>query len=358
MEGWKAPYDARVIQKVKAEDGIIIGMANMDEFACGGSGETSAFGVCQNPASLGLIPGGSSSGCAASVSAGFCDIALGSDTGGSIRNPSSHCGVVGVKPSYGCVSRYGLLDLAMSLDQIGPISSCVEDCALILDVIKGKDEYDSISLQSQDIKLKNEKSLTIGVLKQIANNEVHNLVTDKIKRSAKKYNWKIKEIEIKNIDLAVQTYYPIVYVEFFSGTRKFDGRRFGKVIEESCGPEVLRRILGGEEISRAEYEGRYYKKALEVKELIKKEFEKAFSKVDCIIIPTVPRLPHKIGANISTEEMYSYDVLTIPANLAGICSMNLLAGKINNVPVGLQVMCAQLQDSKMCSIAKMIEDNY
>lgn len=356
LEGWKAPYDASVVQKIKAEDGVIIGIANMDEFACGGSGETSAFGACQNPVAMELIPGGSSSGCAAAVSAGFCDVALGSDTGGSIRNPASHCGVAGVKPSYGLVSRYGLIDLSMSLDQIGPIATNVEDCALMLDIIKGRDENDSISVNSDKIKLRNEKNITIGILKQIANDEVHNLVMAQVEKSAKKYGWKIKEVEIKNIDLAVQTYYPIVYVEFFSGTRKFDGRRFGKIIEESCGPEVLRRILGGEEVSKAEYEGRYYKKALEVKEIIKKEFEKAFRGVDCVIIPTVPRLPHKIGANINTEEMYSYDVLTIPANLAEICSINIPAGKINNIPVGLQVMCAPLQESKMLSIAKMIEN--
>jgi len=356
LEGWKAPYDASVVSKIKAEDGVIIGMANMDEFACGSSGETSAFGACQNPAAFGKIPGGSSSGCAASVAAGFCDIALGSDTGGSIRNPASHCGVVGIKPSYGLVSRYGLIDLAMSFDQIGPLGNCVEDCALILDVIKGRDENDSISINSNKIRIKKEKEIIIGVLKQIANNDVHKLIMSQVEKSAEKYGWIIKEIEIGHIDLAIQTYYPIVYTEFFSGTRKFDGRRFGKLIEESCGPEVLRRILGGEEVSKAEYEGRYYKKALEIKEMVRKEFEKAFEDVDCIIIPTVPRLPHKIGENISTSEMYGYDVLTTPANLAGICAVSIPAGKIDNIPTGLQIMCKALWESKMLSIAKMIED--
>jgi aspartyl-tRNA(Asn)/glutamyl-tRNA(Gln) amidotransferase subunit A len=356
LEGWKAPYDATVISRIRAEGGVILGMANMDEFACGGSGETSAFGVTENPSAMGKIPGGSSSGSAAGVAIGFCDFALGSDTGGSIRNPASHCGIVGVKPSYGRVSRYGLIDLAMSFDQIGPLTKNVEDSAYVLDILSGRDEKDSISFKSEKIVIKKIKDLKIGVLKQIANDEIHNLISKRVDDLKNKFNFNIENIEIKNVDLAIQTYYPIVYVEFFSGTRKFDGRRFGKKIEDSCGEEVLRRILGGEEISKAEYGGRYYKKALEVKAVIGKEFEKAFEKVNCIIIPTVPRLPHNIGEEISTEEMYSYDVLTTLANLAGICAMTIPAGKIKGIPVGLQILCPHLQESKMLSIAKMVED--
>jgi len=364
LEGWKAPYDATVIGKIRKEDGVIIGMANMDEFACGGSGETSAFGVCKNPRALGLIPGGTSSGSAASVATDFCDIALGSDTGGSIRNPASHCGVVGVKPSYGAVSRYGLIDMTMSFDQIGPLAKDVTSCKLMLDIIKGRDENDPISFESKGGGGKN-KQITVGILKQIADDKIHNLVDSKIKKVAEKFGWKIKQIDLKYIDLAIQTYYPIVYTEFFSGTRKFDGRRFGKVIEESCGPEILRRIIGGNEISRAEYEGRYYKKALEVKELVRQEFEKAFKQVDCIMIPTVPRLPHKVGSQISVKEMYGYDALTTPANLAGICSVSVPAGEVSGggvsegsvkgIPVGMQVMCGSLEDSKMLDIAEMVE---
>jgi len=361
LENWKAPYDATVIEKIKNEDGIIIGMANMDEFACGGSGETSAYGPCQNPSAFGLIPGGSSSGSAASVSADFCDIALGSDTGGSIRNPASHCGVVGIKPSYGLVSRYGLIDMAMSFDQIGILAKDVETASYVLDIIKGRDEKDTISYETKPLekisKFKdNPGKITIGVMKSVSDVKVQDLIDNKISQLVKKYNWKTKNIDIKYIDLAVQTYYPIVYVEFFSGTRKFDGRRFGKKIEDAAGPEVLRRIIGGSEISKAEYEGRYYKKALQVKEIIKKEFQRVFKQVDCIIIPTVPRLPHKLGSNISVAEMYSYDTLTIPANLAEICAISIPAGKIDGIPVGLQIMCAPLQESKMLSIAKMAEN--
>ena len=320
LENYKAPYDATVVEKIEKEDGLIIGITNMDEFACGSSGETSVFGPTKNPQALELIPGGSSSGSSAAVSADFCDMALGSDTGGSIRNPASHCGVVGIKPSYGVVSRYGLIDLSMSLDQIGPLAKNVSDAALLLDVIKGKDENDSISLGSAPINLKEietpPKKLTIGLLDfKIADSRIQNLIDEKIKLVAKKNNWKIKKVKIPSIDLAVETYYPLVYVEFFSGTRRFDGRRYGKKIEESCGPEVLRRILGGSEISKAEYHGRYYHLALKVKKLISDELEKLFKDIDCIISPVVPRLPHKIGEKVSIEEMYGYDALTIPYNL-------------------------------------------
>ncbi len=355
LEGWKATYDASVVKKIRDEDGIILGMANMDEFACGSSGETSAFGVCKNPVVPELIAGGSSSGSAASVAAGFCDAAIGSDTGGSIRNPASHCGVVGVKPTYGLVSRYGLIDLAMSLDQIGSLAKDVESCALILDVIKGKDGYDAISYDSDKLKISKIKNFTIGLLDNVAEPEIQKLVDEKVEEVKKKFGCKVKKINLKYLDLAIQTYYPLVYVEFFSGTRKFDGRRYGKFIDENVGEEVLRRILGGKEISRAEYEGQYYNKALQVKELIKKEVEKVFKGVDCIIVPSVPKLPHKIGSDISVKEMYGYDVLTTPANLSEICAISVPAGKVDGIPTGLQVMCKRFDESKMFSIAKCFE---
>lgn len=357
LEGWIASYDATVISKIKKEDGIILGMANMDEFACGGSGETSAFGPTKNPVKTDLIPGGTSSGSAASVAAGFCDLALGSDTGGSIRNPASHCGVVGVKPSYGFVSRYGLVDMAMSFDQIGTMGNDVESSSLLLDVIKGKDIRDPISYDRENIKLESfkNKKITIGVIKPLAKPDIQKLIDNKINETINKFSWSKKQIEIKYIDVAVQTYYPIVYTEVYSGTRKFDGRRFGKKIEDVAGPELLRRIFGGAEISRAEYEGRYYKKALQVKELIKEEFEKAFKTVDCIIVPTCPGLPWKIGESMNLEEVYAYDALTIPANLAEICAISIPAGKINGIPVGLQIFCGKGQESKMLSIAREIE---
>ena len=358
LENYIAPYDATVIEKIKSEDGLIIGMLNCDEFACGSSGESSAFGPTQNPAAPGKIPGGSSSGSAAAIAAGFCDIALGSDTGGSIRNPASHCGVIGLKPSYGLVSRYGLIDLSMSLDQIGPLAKSIDEIALVLDVIKGQDKNDTTTLKSEPIKLETPKKLTLGILKlRGVDKNIQTLIDKKVKEAVKKYKWQTKEINIKHINLAVQTYYPLVYVEFFSGTRRFDGRRYGKKIEDSCGPEVLRRILGGSLITKAEYRGRYYQKALEMKEVIKEEFESAFKSVDAIILPTTPSLPWNIGqgAKMSPEEIYASDALTIPANLAEITALSMPAGQVSKIPVGLQIYCAKGAESKLLSIAKEFE---
>jgi len=352
LENYKAPYDATVIEKIKKEDGLIIGMCNMDEFACGSSGETSAFGATKNPICLDRIPGGSSSGSAASVAANFCDIALGSDTGGSVRNPASHCNVIGVKPTYGLVSRYGLIDLSMSLDQISPITKNIEDAVLILNVIKGKDEKDATSFESKEIRIEKLKNIKIAIADVKADKDILILINKKIEEITKKNKWKVDKVKLKYIDLAVQTYYPICYAEFFSGTRKFDGRRYGFKIEDSCGEEVLRRILGGQEICQAEHHGKYYRQALKVKELITEEFEKIFEKYDAIVLPTVPKLPHKLGTKISVEDMYAYDAMTIPANLAQIPAISLPAGKINNIPVGLQIMCKRFNESKMFSIAK------
>jgi aspartyl-tRNA(Asn)/glutamyl-tRNA(Gln) amidotransferase subunit A len=360
LENYKGTYDADVIKRIKAEDGLIIGMTNMDEFASGSSGETSAFGPTRNPQNLDLIPGGSSSGSVASVSAGMCDIALGSDTAGSIRNPSSHCGVVGVKPTYSSVSRNGLIDLSMSLDQIGPIAKNVSDAALLLDIIKGKTKDDSISQESKKINLKEiekiPKNLKVGILDfNIGDERIRELVKNNVETASKKYGWNAELVKLNYLDLVVETYYPLVYVEFFSGTRRFDGRKYGFRIEEKAGPEVLRRILGGAEISKAEHHGRYYYKALKIKKLIEKEFEKVFSKFDCVISPTVPELPHKIGEEISVEKMYGYDVLTVPPNLAGNCAISIPAGKIDNISVGMQIICDKFQEEKMLQIARSFE---
>lgn len=360
LEDYKSTYDATVIEKIKNEDGLIIGMTNMDEFACGSSGETSAFGPTKNPVNLDLVPGGSSSGSAAAVSAGFCDIALGSDTGGSIRNPSSNCGVVGIKPTYGSVSRYGLIDLSMSLDQIGPIAKKVLDAALFLDVIRRKDERDAISVESPKIDLKKieeiPKNICLGILDiSIKDKEIQKIIEEKTNLIVKEYGWKTKKIKINYLDLAIETYYPLVYTEFFSATRKLDGRRYGKKIEDVCGVEVLRRILGGQEITKLEHDGRSYHLALAVKELVEKEFEKAFKDVDIIILPAVPKLPHKIGENISVEDMYFYDFLTIPANLAGNCAIVLPSGKIKGISVGIQLMADKFQEEKLLTIARCFE---
>ena len=357
LENYKATYDAAVIEKIKAEDGLIIGMTNMDEFAAGSSGENSAFNPTQNPSAERRIPGGSSSGSAAAVAAGLCDLALGSDTGRSIRNPASYCNVVGLKPSYGAVSRHGLIDLSMSLDQIGPIGTSVRDVALLLDVIKGKDEKDTTTFELEKIRLLYPKSVKLGILRiKGVDSKIQALINKQIKQIEQKLKYKAQEVKINHIDLAVETYYPLVYSEFFSATRRFDGRRYGRRIEETCGKEVLRRILGGSEITKAEHAGEYYQKALAVKELIKEEFESLFKKIDAIILPTCPNLPWKIGEKMKLEEIYASDALTIPANLAELCAISIPAGKINKIPVGMQIMCAKGNESLLLSIAKQIEE--
>lgn len=353
LENYISTYDATVISKIKKEDGVIIGMTNMDEFAAGVSGENSAFGPTQNPSAEGRIPGGSSSGSAAAVAAGFCDIALGSDTGGSIRAPASHCGIVGMKPSYGAISRYGLVDLSMSLDQIGPLARSVKDAALVFEVISGKDEKDTMSRDSNKENVKNK--VVVGVVRvKGVDARIEKKVDSKIDEVVKKNGWAVKEITIEHLELAVQTYYPIVYSEFYSGTRRFDGRRYGYRFENKCGKEVLRRVLGGSEITKAEHAGAYYRKSIEVKKMFEDEFNRAFEKVDCIIMPVCPVLPWKIGESdkMSIEEVYAADALTCPANLAGICSVAVPAGKIDDIPIGLQVMCAQGNDRNALKIAE------
>lgn len=337
LEGYISAYDATVIKKLKDEDAIVLGMVNMDEFACGGSGETSAFGPTKNPVNPELIPGGSSAGSAAAVAAGMCDFALGSDTGGSIRNPASHCGIVGLKPTYGAVSRYGLLDMCMSFDTIGPLANSVEDAKYVYDIIKGQDNFDSTSKDFEAPKLK--KTYTIGLVdvEKYARPEVKELIYKKTEELAKKYGYEIKKIHLP-LDIALETYYLLVYVEFFSATRKYDGRRFGKRIEDFAGHEVLRRIFGGSEISKAEHHGRYYQEALKARQYLREQFEKLFSEVDLIILPTVPRTAHKIGENISVEEMYAYDIFTCPVNPAGLPGISVPAGLIENKPIGLQIL--------------------
>jgi aspartyl-tRNA(Asn)/glutamyl-tRNA(Gln) amidotransferase subunit A len=364
LENYEGTYDADVIEKIKAEDGIIIGMTNMDEFACGSSGENSAFGATDNPAVPGRITGGSSSGSAAAVASDMCDIALGTDTGGSIRNPASHCGVVGIKPSYGRVSRYGLIDLSMSLDQIGPLCKDVYGCALMMEVIAGRSDYDSVTYDEPVkpyTKFSALKSIRIGLSpdfeKLCRDKKIYELIRESAEKLAKQLGAEIKPVSLEYFDLAIQTYYPLVYVEFFSGTRKFDGRRYGHKIEDVCGEEVLRRMLGGEEISKAEYHGKYYRKALQVKKLIKKDFEQAFREADIIISPTTPILPHKLGTKIKDPKiMYAYDAFTVPANLAEICSGVINAGKIDNIPVGLQIMAPAFKEDVLFNVLKVWED--
>ena len=363
LENYISTYDAEVIKRVRAEGGIIIGMNNMDEFACGSSGETSAFGPTDNPAALGRIPGGSSSGGAAAIAAGLCDLCLGADTGGSIRNPASHCGVVGVKPTYGLVPRQGLIDLGMSLDQIGPLAHDVRGAALLLETIAGKSSNECVMLDVEKVSYLEElnggglKGVRIGVSPKFAELTEPKImgVIDGAVEKLRDLGAEIVEVELPNLERGLPAYYLIVSVEFFSATRKFDGRKYGKRIEEVCGEEVLRRILRGQYISRKEYRGKYYQRALQVRTLIRQELMAALQKADVIVGPTVPKLPHKLGTKLTPMKMYAYDYLTIPTNLAGICGGVIKAGEVNGIPVGLQVQGKVLGELEVLRVMRALE---
>jgi len=362
LENYVSTYDAEVIRRIRREDGIIIGMTNMDEFACGSSGETSAFGPTDNPAAPGYIPGGSSSGSAAAVAAGFCDIALGSDTGGSIRNPASHCGVVGLKPTYGLVPRQGLIDLGMSLDQIGPLARDVEGAALMLEVIAGKHAGECVMIDVDRVSCLDAldggmKGMRIGVSRKFAEltDPAIVRVIDRAVEKLHELGAEIVEVDLPNLEHGLPAYYLIVSVEFFSATRKFDGRKYGRRIEDVCGEEVLRRIIRGRYISQKEYSGKYYQRALQVRTLIRRELLSALEKVDVLVGPAVPKLPHRIGERISVSEMYAYDYLTVPANLAGICAGVVKAGEINGIPVGIQVQGKVLGEQEVLRTMRSLE---
>jgi len=364
LENYFGSYDATVIERIKKEDGIIIGMTNMDEFAAGSSTETSYFGYTDNPAALGRIPGGSSGGSAAAIAAGLCDLSLGSDTGGSIRNPASHCGVMAFKPTYGVVSRQGLLDLAMSFDQIGPFAQDTGGIAMMLDVITGYDPKECTTIDwnvpafTKTTDLEDEKAqdalkgMKLGVVEQfleVSDDKIVNIIEDTVQEMGE-LGVELVELSFDYIELCLPTYYLINYVEFFSATRKYDGRKYGYKIEDVCGEEVLRRIHIGSYISQKEYSGKYYNKALQARSLIRKEINKLLRDVDAIVGPTVPKLPHKLGTSLEPMEMYAYDVLTVIANLAGIPAASIKAGEVNSIPVGLQIQAKSLDDAKILQI--------
>ncbi|MFQ5710609.1 MAG: Asp-tRNA(Asn)/Glu-tRNA(Gln) amidotransferase subunit GatA [Candidatus Geothermarchaeales archaeon] len=363
LDNHVSPYDAEVIRRIKAEDGVIIGMTNMDEFACGSSGETGYYGPIRNPTAPDYISGGSSSGSAAAVAAGFCDLALGSDTGGSIRNPASHCGVVGVKPTYGLVPREGLIDLAMSLEQIGPFSKDVLGSALLLEVIAGFNPRECTTI---DVGIPRYveamegliDGFTLGFCPQFAevtDERINKVVYDALSKLQGEYDVKVVDVDLPYVEEALVSYYIIVYVEFFSATRKFDGRRYGYRIEEVCNEEVWRRIYLGRYISQKEVIGKYYVKALQMREAIKRAYDEAFKRCDVILSPTVPKPPHKLGETLTPLEMYGYDLLTIPANLAGVCAGVVPAGRIDGIYTGLQIQANKTEESKMFRVMRAWE---
>ena len=364
LENYLGSYNATVVDEILAEDGIIIGITNMDEFAAGSSTETSYYGPTQNPNALGRIPGGSSGGSAAASAAKMCDIAIGSDTGGSIRNPASHCGVIGFKPTYGAVSRQGLLDLSMSLDQIGPFANDVSGIALALNTIADYDETECTTLHwdkpdfTEVLEEKSLEGMKIAVCSEfidVTDDEINKTVNKTINKLVDA-GAELVEVSFNYIDLCLPTYYLINYVEFFSATRKYDGRDYGYRIEEVCGEEVLRRIKIGSHIAQAEFSGKYYKRALQARSVIREEINKMFENVDLIVGPTVPKLPHEIGEKLDPMEMYAYDVLTVIANLAGIPAGSIPAGTVDDIPVGLQLQAKPLDDLKIIKAMSVLEN--
>lgn len=364
LENYLGSYNATVVKEILAEDGIIIGILNMDEFAAGSSTETSYYGPTQNPSAMGRIPGGSSGGCAAAIAGKMCDISIGSDTGGSIRNPASHCGVIGFKPTYGAVSRQGLLDLSMSLDQIGPLANDVSGIALALNTIAKYDETECTTLNwdkpdftsvLDDTSLEGMKIAVCKEFIDVTDDEINKTVNQAINKLVEA-GAELVEVSFDYIDLCLPTYYLINYVEFFSATRKYDGREYGSRIEEVCGDEVLRRIKIGSHIAEAEFSGKYYKQALKARSVIRSEITSMLENVDLIVGPTVPKLPHEIGAELEPMEMYAYDILTVIANLAGIPAASIKAGEVDGIPVGLQLQAKPLDDLKIIKAMSVFEN--
>ena len=367
------PYESTVTKKLLNAGAIMIGKTNMDEFAMGSSTETSAFGPTLNPWNITKVPGGSSGGSAASVAAGLCYGSLGSDTGGSIRQPASFCGLVGFKPTYGTVSRYGLIAFASSLDQIGPITKTVDDSRILFSAISGQDSRDATSIANDQVDIPSDKTAKIGVIKELMkdgiSDEARNEVS-KVIETLKISGYEVKEISIPIIKLAISIYYLIAPAECSANLARFDGVRYGLRIDgntsyemmentraEGFGKEVKRRILLGTYALSAGYYDEYYGKALQARKEMIDEFTKAFNEVDYLISPTTPTQAFKAGEKTSNPlEMYMSDLCTIPANLAGLPAISIPTGVTNdNLPLGVQIMSRALSDESLLNFSENIE---
>lgn len=379
LENFVSPYDATVMEKVNEAGLINLGKLNMDEFAMGGSTENSAFKKTKNPHNLNRVPGGSSGGSAAAVASNMVPWALGSDTGGSIRQPASFCGVVGLKPTYGLVSRYGLVAFASSLDQIGPITKDVEDAAILLNVIAGHDEKDSTSanIEKQDYtkNLKNDiKGIKIGVPKEFFAEGVNEEVRNTIYKAIEKYKELGAEVEEFSFDIekqALAAYYIIACAEASSNLGRFDGIRYGYRTKnynnlkelyvnsrsEGFGEEVKRRIILGTYVLSSGYYDAYYKKAQQVRTIIINKFNEIFNKYDVILTPTAPTVAFEFGEKSSNPlEMYMADVCTVPINIAGLPAISIPCGKDKaNMPIGMQLIANKFEESKLLNVAYAYE---
>jgi len=375
LENYIAPYDATVVKKLKELGAVILGKTNLDEFAMGASTENSAFFTTKNPKDLKRVSGGSSGGSAAAVAADMCVYALGSDTGGSIRQPASFCGVVGLKPTYGAVSRYGLVAFASSLDQIGPITKTTEDAEIVFEAIKGRDFLDSTSIKSKIGNWKLEiGNLRIGVPKEYfidgMDPKVESIIKDTIKK-AEKAGAKIEAISLPHTKYALASYYLIATSEASANLARYDGIKYGlsksggkdlmevylHTRETGFGAEVKRRIMLGTYALSAGYYDAYYLQAQKVRTLIKEDFEKAFQKVDVIFSPVSPTPAFKIGEKVDDPLlMYLSDVFTISINLAGLPAISIpVAPPAGELPVGLQIIGKPFEENKILEVGKVIE---
>ena len=375
------PYDAAAVEGLKRANAVIVGKTNMDEFAMGSSNETSFFGLVKNPFDPERIPGGSSGGSAAAVASHMATMALGSDTGGSVRQPASLCGVVGMKPTYGRVSRYGLVAFASSLDQIGAITKDVRDCALLSSVICGYDPRDSTSLEEAEPdfseSLEGEvKYIKLGIPEEYFGQGLDEEVREAVVKAVgvlEKLGMKVEEVSLSHTDKAIATYYVLADAEASSNLARYDGVRYGfrperelelsrmykKTRSDGFGAEVKRRIILGTYVLSAGYYEAYYAKAQKVRTIIREDFNKAFEKVDVIVTPTSPTTAFKIGEKINDPlTMYLSDIYTVSANLAGIPAISVPCGKDSkDLPVGLQIMGKPLSESLILKVAYALEQS-
>ncbi|RII01047.1 Asp-tRNA(Asn)/Glu-tRNA(Gln) amidotransferase subunit GatA [candidate division NPL-UPA2 bacterium Unc8] len=380
LNNFYSPYDATVIEKLREAGTIFIGKTNMDEFAMGSSTENSCFGITRNPLNPDTVPGGSSGGSAAAVAAGEAIIALGSDTGGSIRQPAAFCGVVGLVPTYGLVSRFGLVAFASSLDQIGPITRDVRDCALLMNLICGYDPRDSTSAATNipdytDSLLNDVREVKIGIPKQYFGEEVDEEVAEAMREAMalfKRHGAKIENVSLPNTEYAIATYYLIATAEASSNLARYDGVGYGqreksdnilemyeKTREAGFGDEVKRRIMLGTYVLSAGYYETYYLKAQQARALIRDDFEKAFQKFDCLLAPVSPTTAFKVGEKTDDPlKMYLSDIFTIPVNLAGLPAISIPCG-FNSLgsAIGLQLIAKPFNEEMLLRVAYTFEEN-
>ena len=356
LKGFKSPIDSSVVKKLKEAGAIIIGRTNMDEFAMGSSTENSAYGVTKNPHDLERVSGGSSGGSSAVVGGGMVLVSLGSDTGGSIRQPASFCGVVGLKPTYGRVSRSGLIALASSLDQIGPFTKTVSDAELVYNVIKGQDEMDSTTINEDTYPTNKSFSKTIGIPKSFVESDgVSEEVKNNFQESVKKFEsmgYKIKDIELPHIKYSLAVYYILMPAEASSNLARFDGVKYGlhedgkNMIEDyfktrgkGFGKETRRRVILGTYVLSSGYYDEYYGSALKMKNVITQELQKAFQEVDLIMTPTTPTPAFKVGEKTNDPlSMYLADIFTVPANIVGMPAISIPSGFSGKLPLGIELL--------------------